>query len=186
MKKTTYIMIGLLLAGMLLAGGVSLWVPLLMSERGNDVLVLTCPEAIYDIHRAYLDAGADIIAFDATLRKRENPLEEMIFAVHDAGRLAMADISTLEEGINAANLGADIISTTLAGYTDQSGEPTKGPDFELLEKLVQSVSAPVILEGRVWEPKDVNKAFELGAHCVVIGSAITRPQLITKRFLEGR
>lgn len=133
-----------------------------------------------------IQAGADIIAFDATLRKRENTIEEMILAIHNSKKLAMADISTLEEGINAANLGADIISTTLAGYTEQSGEPTEGPDFELLERLVKSVSKPVILEGRIWEPKEVKKAFELGAYCVVIGSAITRPQLITKRFLEGK
>ena len=133
-----------------------------------------------------IQAGADIIAFDATLRKRENTIEEMILAIHNSKKLAMADISTLEEGINAANLGADIISTTLAGYTEQSGEPTEGPDFELLERLVKSVSKPVILEGRIWEPKEVKKAFELGAYCVVIGSAITRPQLSTKRFLEGK
>ena len=133
-----------------------------------------------------IQAEADIIAFDATLRKRENTIEEMISVIHNSNKFAMADISTLEEGINAANLGADIISTTLAGYTEQSGEPTEGPDFELLERLVKSVSKPVILEGRIWEPKEVKKAFELGAYCVVIGSAITRPQLITKRFLEGK
>ena len=120
-----------------------------------------------------IQAGADIIAFDATLRKRENTIEEMISVIHNSNKLAMADISTLEEGINAANLGADIISTTLAGYTEQSGEPTEGPDFELLERLVKSVSKPVILEGRIWEPKEVKKAFELGAYCVVIGAAIT-------------
>ena len=96
----------------------------------------------------------------------------------------MADISTLEEGVDCANLGADIISTTLAGYTLESGEPTEGPDYELLEKLVKTVNKPVILEGRIWEPSEVKKAFDLGAHCVVIGSAITRPQLITKRFIE--
>ena len=98
----------------------------------------------------------------------------------------MADISTLEEGINCAQLGADIISTTLAGYTLESGEPTEGPDYGLLSELVKTVNKPVILEGRIWEPDDVKKAFELGAHCVVIGSAITRPQLITKRFLDGK
>ena len=58
------------------------------------------------------------------------------------------------------------------------------PDFELLEDLVKNVSIPVILEGRIWSPEDVKKGFELGAHCVVIGSAITRPQLITKRFIN--
>lgn len=133
-----------------------------------------------------IEAGADIIAFDATLRDRKNSLDEMISEIHKTNKLAMADISTLEEGINAAKLGADIISTTLAGYTDESGDPTDGPDFELLKKLVSSVSKPVILEGRIWEPEEVKKAFELGAHCVVIGSAITRPQLITKRFCEGK
>lgn len=133
-----------------------------------------------------VEAGADIIAFDATLRDRKNSLDEMISEIHKTNRLAMADISTLEEGINAAKLGADIISTTLAGYTEESGDPTDGPDFELLKKLVSSVSKPVILEGRIWEPEEVKKAFELGAHCVVIGSAITRPQLITKRFCEGK
>ena len=94
----------------------------------------------------------------------------------------MADISTLEEGIYCDSLGADIISTTLAGYTLESDNSSETPDFELLEKLVGTVKKPVILEGRIWHPEEVKKAFELGAFCVVIGSAITRPLLITKRF----
>lgn len=134
-----------------------------------------------------IDAGADIIAFDGTSRPHNGcNLEEIISTIHNAKRLAMADISTLEEGINCAQLGADIISTTLAGYTLESGEPTEGPDYGLLSELVKTVNKPVILEGRIWEPDDVKKAFELGAHCVVIGSAITRPQLITKRFVDGK
>ena len=133
-----------------------------------------------------IEAGSDIIAFDGTSREHDNcTLQDIISEIHQAGRLAMADISTLEEGVNCANLGADIISTTLAGYTLESGEPTEGPDYELLEKLVKAIDKPVILEGRIWAPVEVKKAFELGAHCVVIGSAITRPQLITKRFIEG-
>ena len=96
----------------------------------------------------------------------------------------MADISTLEEGIKAKEAGADILSTTLAGYTlESANSPDKEPDFELLKQLVEQTNMPVVLEGRIWEPEQVNKAFELGAHCVVIGSAITRPQLITKRFV---
>ena len=134
--------------------------------------------------RTLIDAGADIIAFDGTSRPHDNcTLDDIISEIHNAKRLAMADISTLEEGINCAKLGADIISTTLAGYTLESGEPTEGPDFDLLQNLVKTVDKPVILEGRIWEPQEVKKAFELGAHCVVIGSAITRPQLITRRFL---
>ena len=135
---------------------------------------------------ALIDADADIVAFDGTSRPHDNcTLEEIISTIHKSKKLAMADISTLVEGINCARFGADIISTTLAGYTMESGEPTVGPDYELLKKLVKTVDKPVILEGRIWTPEEVKKAFELGAHCVVIGSAITRPQLITKRFIEG-
>lgn len=133
-----------------------------------------------------VEAGADVIATDATQRKRPNneKLQDLIKYIHINKRLAMADISTLEEGLNAKELGADIISTTLAGYTlESANSPTNEPDFELLKQLVEQTQLPVVLEGRIWEPEQVNKAFELGAHCVVIGSAITRPQLITKRFV---
>lgn len=129
-------------------------------------------------------AGADIIAFDGTSRKRQNSIEEMVNKIHSSNRLAMADISTLEEGLSCAKLGADIISTTLSGYTMESLPAKDEPDFELLEQLVKNTDKPIILEGRIWEPKEVKKAFELGAHSVVIGSAITRPQLITKRFIN--
>lgn len=133
-----------------------------------------------------VEAGADVIATDATQRKRPNneKLQDLITYIHINKRLAMADISTLEEGLNAKELGADIISTTLAGYTlESANSPASEPDFELLKQLVEQTQLPVVLEGRIWEPEQVNKAFELGAHCVVIGSAITRPQLITKRFV---
>ena len=133
-----------------------------------------------------INAGADIIAFDGTSRIRPDgcTLIDIINKIHSANRLAMADISTFEEGINCANLGVDIISTTLAGYTSHSAKPTDKPDFDLLKKLVNATSTPVILEGRIWEKIDVKQAFELGAYCVVIGSAVTRPQLITKRFIN--
>jgi N-acylglucosamine-6-phosphate 2-epimerase len=132
-----------------------------------------------------IQAGADVIAFDGTSRPRgENNLKQLIQFIKINKKLAMADISTIEEGINARLLGADIVSTTLSGYTVQSPEVSSEPDFELLEKLVKTLDCPVILEGRIWEPSQVDKAFELGAHSVVIGSAITRPQLITKRFVN--
>lgn len=134
-----------------------------------------------------LKAGADIIAFDGTNRKHENcTVEEIIKLIKINKKISMADISTVKEGINCEKLGADIISTTLAGYTQFSQLKDDGPDFELLEELVKSVKIPVCLEGRIWEPQQVTKAFEIGAHCVVIGSAITRPQLITKRFVSRK
>lgn len=133
-----------------------------------------------------IDADADIIAFDGTLRVRPDgsDLKSIIDLIHSSGKLAMADISTFEEGLKCAQLDADIISTTLAGYTEESGKAGDTPDFELLENLVKSINKPVFLEGRVWYPEEVKKAFELGAYSVVIGSAITRPHLITKRFVE--
>lgn len=132
-----------------------------------------------------IDAGADIVAFDGTSRPREGcTLNDIIKYIKINKRISMADISTVEEGINCAKLGANILSTTLSGYTTHSKESEDGPDFELLEALVKETNIPVVLEGRIWEPWQVDKAFELGAHCVVIGSAITRPQLITKRFVQ--
>lgn len=132
-----------------------------------------------------IEANADIIAFDGTSRYRNGcSIEDIIQEIHKAGKLAMADISTFEEGINCISLGADIISTTLAGYTEQSEPANDEPDFELLEELVNATDKPIILEGRIWDKNEVKKAFEIGAFAVVIGSAITRPQLITKRFME--
>lgn len=130
-------------------------------------------------------AGADIIAFDGTSRPRTgSSLKEIISFVKNNNRLAMADISTFEEGLMCEKLGADILSTTLSGYTVESKTDSEEPDFELLEKLVKNTKLPVILEGKIWEPHQVRKALDLGAHSVVIGSAITRPQLITKRFIK--
>lgn len=154
-----------------------------LPDNWREVIYIT--PTIKDVD-SLISAGADIVAFDGTSRDRvTSTLFDFVHRIHQAGRLAMADVSTLEEGINCAELGADFISTTLSGYTVQSGGAGDKPDYELLEKLVKNISKPVILEGRIWEPEDVQKAFELGAHCVVIGSAITRPQLITKRFVEA-
>lgn len=132
-----------------------------------------------------VEAGADIVAFDGTMRPRPEgaKLEDLIKYVKLNKRVSMADISTLEEAQNAEKLGADILSTTLSGYTQFSQNRGDGPDFELLKELVGNTNLPVVLEGRIWNPDEVTKAFDLGAHCVVIGSAITRPQLITKRFV---
>lgn len=136
--------------------------------------------------RSVADAGADIIAFDGTSRPRgKDNLRKLIRYIAIKRKVSMADISTLSEAIAARALGADMVSTTLAGYTDNS-KMTKEPDFELLEKAVKILDCPVIAEGRFWTPEQVNKAFALGAHAVVIGSAITRPQLIVKRFYSER
>lgn len=157
-----------------------------------DVLPENWLEVVYitpslDAVDSLIEAGADIIAFDGTSRPHGDcTIEDIVKRIHASNRLAMADISTLEEGLNCEKLGADFLSTTLSGYTQHSLSQSETPDFELLEKLVEQTNLPVILEGRVWNTEEVDKAFEIGAHCVVIGSAITRPQLITKRFIDRK
>jgi len=134
------------------------------------------------------DAGADIIAIDGTSRPRpaEN-LAELIDKIHkELNKPVMADCSTLEEGIMCGLLGADIISTTLSGYTQNTLDKNNDePDYELLNNLVKALKIPIILEGRIWTVEHVKKAFESGACAVVIGSAVTRPQVITKRFIDA-
>ena len=135
-----------------------------------------------------LKTGVEFIAIDGTNRKREDgsSLQEQINLIKDEKKTVVADVSTFEEGINVSELGADIISTTLSGYTKETRyKVNSGPDFDLLAELTEELLMPVILEGRIWEPSDVKKAFQIGAHAVVIGTAITRPHLITKRFLSG-
>lgn len=134
------------------------------------------------------EAGADIIAIDGTSRKRpKENLAELIERIHNKlKKLVMTDCATIEEGLMCKLFGTDIISTTLSGYTQNTLDKNNAePDFELLEKLVKLVDCPVILEGRIWTIEHAQKAFELGAYSVVIGSAVTRPQLITKRFVDS-
>jgi putative N-acetylmannosamine-6-phosphate epimerase len=134
------------------------------------------------------DAGADIIALDATPRPRPGGemLEDIIAKIHnELGLRVFADCSTILDAITAVKLGADYVSTTLSGYTPVTEKHrTKGPDFNTLEAIAQSVSVPVIAEGRFWTPFEVGHAFELGASGVVIGTAITSPVDITKRFAQ--
>lgn len=129
-------------------------------------------------------AGAEIIAVDATNRKRpfNQKLEELVFRIKTKhGLLAMADISTYEEGVEAEKLGFDLIGTTLSGYTSYSKKSDE-PDFELLSKLIKNLTTPIVMEGKINTPEQLKKAFEIGAYSVVVGSAITRPHLITKGF----
>jgi len=129
-----------------------------------------------------IDAGADMVALDAT-KMRAN-LESDVLAIHKVGGLVMADISTYEEGLMAADVGVDCISTTLSGYTEWSPQQ-KVPDFDLVNRLSNRLSIPVIAEGRINTPELLEEAFAMGAFAVVIGSAITRPQWITSNFIRS-
>lgn len=133
-----------------------------------------------------LTTSAEIIALDATKQERPNheQLSDLLARIHQAGRLAMADISTLEEALAADEMGFDLISTTLAGYTAYSHK-TETPDFELLQEIIEQVKTPVIMEGHTDRPEQVTKALELGSFAVVVGSIITRPQIITQKYVAA-
>lgn len=130
-----------------------------------------------------LSTNCEMIALDATKRVRPNgeDLKELIKYIKENNRLVMADISTYDEAIKAQEYGADCVSTTLVGYTPYSNK-VDGPDYELIERLVRDLEVPLIAEGKINTPQDLEKVLELGVYSVVIGSAITRPQLITERF----
>ena len=137
--------------------------------------------------RAVQAAGADIVALDATQLPHPDGrgAADLIAAVRsEMGALVMADISTLEEGIAAAAAGADLISTTLSGYTLYSAQ-LEGPDLELVRALSRAVSVPVVAEGRIRTPEEARAALDAGAYAVVVGTAITRPETITERFVRA-
>ncbi len=155
--------------------------------QDSEVFITPTLREAFDV----LAAGAEIIALDATLRERPNheKLETIIAEIRQRSDvLLMADISTFEEGIAAAEMGFDIIGTTLSGYTNYTAERAQAdaPDFELLEKLCLHFGdqIPVIAEGRIRTLEHAVRAFECGAHSVVVGSAITRPHLVTKRITD--
>jgi len=134
-----------------------------------------------------VEAGAHIVAIDATARKRPDNLTLEDFFMEIKKRypqiIIMGDISTVEEGIMCERLGFDLVGTTLRGYT----EDTKGmelPDFNFLRELLNKLSIPVIAEGGIWTPEQLKRAMEMGAYSAVIGTAITRPMEITKRFVS--
>jgi N-acylglucosamine-6-phosphate 2-epimerase len=136
---------------------------------------------------AVAKAGADVIAIDATARPRPDyaSLGGYIAAIHAAtGKLVLADISTFDEGLAAAAAGADLVSTTMSGYTPYS-PALAGPDLDLVAALAGALSVPLLAEGRYHTPDQVVAAFSAGATAVVVGGAITRPQEITSRFVAA-
>jgi N-acylglucosamine-6-phosphate 2-epimerase len=129
-------------------------------------------------------AGANVLAVDGTDRRRprDEDLGRLIERIHtDFGVPVMADISNLEEGVRAADLGADALASTLSGYVEGSPK-TAGPDLELVKSLSQRVNIPVLAEGRYRTPEDAVRAIETGAYAVIVGTAITRPHKITETF----
>lgn len=134
-----------------------------------------------------IDIKCNIIAIDGTFRKREKLTgPEFIKKIKEEfNTIIMADVSTLEEGIECAGAGADCISTTLSGYTPETkNKYAEGPDFNLLKALVNQLSIPIFAEGRINTPADAGRMIELGAWVVVAGTAITRPNIITEWYVN--
>ncbi|WP_291424515.1 N-acetylmannosamine-6-phosphate 2-epimerase [Deinococcus sp.] len=146
---------------------------------GTQVYITATPPEVAEVAAA----GADIVAFDATERPRPYTVRALTEAVHAAGKLAMADISTLEEAQAAYSAGVDIVSTTMSGYTPYSPQQP-GPDFALMGAL-KAVGLPFIAEGKLNTPELAAHALKAGALCVVVGSAITRPDQVTRWFADA-
>lgn len=136
---------------------------------------------------ALMKTGCDIIAVDGTFREREGVRGfEYIQRIKERYKCTvMADIATLDEGIACSEVGADIISTTLSGYTPETKSDSKEPDYELVKNLVDEIDTPVFAEGRVNTPEAAKKMIEMGAWSVVVGTAITRPHIVTSWFGEA-
>ena len=130
-----------------------------------------------------INSGADIIAYDATNRKRPFSTKEIIFKIKKANRLAMADCSNLDDAKNAILEGADIIGTTLAGYVGKQVKDTDKPNIKLVEEF-KKLNCFVMAEGRYNSPDLARKAILAGADAVTIGSAITRIDNITNWFVK--
>ena len=137
--------------------------------------------------KAVADAGADVVAIDATARPRPQPgaLADFIAAIHrETGCLVLADIATVDEALAAEAAGADLISTTMSGYTADSPDQP-GPDLALVRELAGRLRTPLLAEGRYHTPEQVRQALDCGALAVTVGGAITRPQEITRRFVAA-
>jgi len=152
-----------------------------------DGSVLITPDL--DDAAALVEAAADVLAVDATCRVRPSGLTGAQFVAAVKERRAvpvMADCATLDEALAAEAAGADMVGTTLSGYTPYSRPPAEdGPDWNLLSAMVARVAVPVIAEGHVSTPADAARAIALGAFAVVVGTVITRPRVMVGRYADA-
>lgn len=151
----------------------------------SDVYITPTYQEVDDL----VQVGCDIIALDATKSMRPNhmSLDDFFKTIKEKypNQLFMADCSTIDEAIHADEIGFDFIGTTLVGYTKQSqNDHIEENDFEILRKILKNVKHPVIAEGNIDTPQKAKRVLELGCYSVVVGSIITRPQVITKRFTD--
>ena len=134
-------------------------------------------------------AGADVVSIDCTDCVRGDGLTptEFLKAVREEypNIIIMADCATFEEGVAAHAAGADLVGTTMNGYTPQTAGETGEPNFALVARLAKTLPCPVIAEGRIHTPEQARKMLEIGAWAVVVGGAITRPLENASRFMAA-
>jgi len=136
---------------------------------------------------AIAQAGADIIAIDATLRNRPGgeTVATLIKRIHaELGKQVLADVDTIDAAIAAEAAGADLVATTLYGYTARTNHLC-APGFDLLTQLIERLDIPAICEGGISSPQLARHALDLGAYAVVVGTAITGIDHQVKRFAQG-
>ncbi|MDR0487839.1 MAG: N-acetylmannosamine-6-phosphate 2-epimerase [Propionibacteriaceae bacterium] len=154
-----------------------------LTKRGHTGVYIT-PTVEDAVHLQ--EAGADLIAVDATLRPRpdgSSPAEHLARLHECLSVPVLADVDTVEAGLQAEQCGVAILASTLSGYTVP--EESSGPDIRIIEELSTYGNVPVIAEGRYQSVEDIRLALSVGAWAVVIGGAITDPVAITRRFAEG-
>jgi N-acylglucosamine-6-phosphate 2-epimerase len=152
-----------------------------LKSEATPVVITPLLEHVYQL----LEAGVDLIAVDATLRKRIDGVlgNDFVAQAKATGAQVVADIDNLESAIAAEKSGAIAVFTTLSGYTN--GVVPEQPDIDLIKSCVNHCAVPVVAEGRYNSPELVSQAFQAGAWSVCVGSAITDPWLSTKRFIKG-
>jgi N-acylglucosamine-6-phosphate 2-epimerase len=163
--------------------------PLIGFTQGSypDGGMLITPEL--DHIDALFSAGANVVAIDVTKRRRPDGIDGFVFFEQARKRvsgLLWADIANFREGVRAAEIGANFVATTLCGHTPGTAtDDYRTPDYQLIRELSHTLTIPVIAEGRIWTPEAAVHALHEGAHAVVVGSAITRPRIITTTFVSA-
>ena len=136
-----------------------------------------------------MEAMADIVSIDCTFNERADGLTPGEFLKQVKAKypniIIMADCATLEEAVAAYEAGADLVGSTMNGYTPQTRDCKGDPNYELVRQMVAALPCPVIAEGRVHTPEQARKMLEIGAWAVVVGGAITRPLEIANRFMAA-
>lgn len=150
-------------------------------QEDGEILITPTFEAA----RKLVEAGANLIALDCTARGEQfSALERLRRIRNELGVPVLADIATVDEAVRAAEAGADVVLSTLRGYTRETRHvKTFEPAF--ITELVRAVSVPVIAEGHIQTPQELCAAFDAGAFAAIVGTAITRPELVTRGFVSA-